>query len=47
MHETEDWQEVLTDNGWTDDFVTGDQFEEFLEEQDARVSGTLEDLGLI
>src|ERR687889_2542812 len=45
MHETEDWQQVLTDNGWTDDFITGDEFEQFLEEQDTRVSGTLEDLG--
>ena len=47
MHETEEWQQVLTDNGWTDDFITGDEFEQFLEEQDTRVSGTLEDLGLI
>jgi putative tricarboxylic transport membrane protein len=47
MHETEDWQQVVTDNGWTDDFITGDEFETFLEEQDTRVSGTLEQLGLI
>ena len=47
MHETEEWQKVLTDNGWTDDFKTGDEFAQFLEEQDDRVSGTLEELGLI
>jgi len=47
MHETEAWQQVLVDNGWTDDFITGDEFEQFLREQDLRVSGTLDELGLI
>jgi putative tricarboxylic transport membrane protein len=47
MHDTSDWQQVLEDNGWTDAFVTGDDFGVFLEEQDQRVSGTLQDLGLI
>jgi len=47
MHETEDWQQTLTDNGWTDDFKTGDDFETFLQEQDERVSTTLDDLGLL
>ena len=28
------------EHGWTDDFKTGDDFEEFLEEQDDRVSAT-------
>ncbi len=47
MHETEEWQRVLADNGWTDDFKTGADFEQFIDEQDERVSGTLADLGLI
>jgi putative tricarboxylic transport membrane protein len=47
MHDTEAWQQVLADNGWTDDFKTGDDFATFIEEQDERVSGTLEELGLI
>jgi putative tricarboxylic transport membrane protein len=47
MHATEEWQEVLSDNGWTDDFKTGEEFAQFLEEQDDRVSGTLEELDLI
>ena len=47
MHETEEWQEQLETNGWTDDFKVGDDFTTFIEEQDARVSGTLEELGLI
>ena len=47
MHDTEQWQEQLEANGWTDDFKVGDEFTTFIEEQDERVSGTLEELGLI
>lgn len=47
MHDTPAWQQALEDNGWTDAFTTGDDFEDFLQEQDQRVSTTLEDLGLI
>jgi putative tricarboxylic transport membrane protein len=47
MHDSQEWQEILETNGWTDDFKTGDEFATFLEEQDDRVSGTLEELGLI
>jgi len=47
MHDTPAWQDVLTENGWTDDFKTGDDFATFLRAQDDRVSGTLEELGLI
>jgi putative tricarboxylic transport membrane protein len=47
MHETPEWQQVVADNGWTDDFKTGDEFGTFIDEQDQRVSGTLEELGLL
>ncbi|WP_307827846.1 tripartite tricarboxylate transporter substrate binding protein [Nocardioides sp. SYSU D00038] len=47
MHETEAWREQLEAYGWTDDFKTGEEFEEFLAEQDERVSSTLEGLGLL
>jgi putative tricarboxylic transport membrane protein len=47
MHDTEQWQEQLETNGWTDDFKVGDEFTTFIEEQDQRVSGTLQGLGLI
>jgi putative tricarboxylic transport membrane protein len=47
MHDTDAWQEQLQANGWTDDFKTGDDFTSFIEEQDERVSGTLDELGLI
>lgn len=47
MHESPEWQQVVEDNGWTDDFRTGEEFGTFIEEQDERVSGTLEELGLL
>ena len=47
MHDTDDWKKQLTENGWTDDFKTGDDFSEFIEQQDDRVTGTLKELGLI
>ncbi|WP_183095141.1 Bug family tripartite tricarboxylate transporter substrate binding protein [Nocardioides stalactiti] len=46
MHETDEWQEALADNGWIDSFATGDEFAAFLEEQDRRVADTLKELGL-
>jgi putative tricarboxylic transport membrane protein len=47
MHGTQQWKEALVKNGWTDAFVTGAQFEQFLKDQDNRVSSTLTDLGLV
>lgn len=46
MHGTKEWEEALADNGWTDNFATGQEFEDFLAEQDARVADTLKELGL-
>jgi putative tricarboxylic transport membrane protein len=47
MHDTDAWAEQLESYGWTDDFKTGDDFAEFIDEQDERVSSTLEELGLL
>jgi putative tricarboxylic transport membrane protein len=46
MHETEEWQDALERNGWSDNFATGQEFEDFLVEQDTRVADTLKELGL-
>ncbi|MHA7276148.1 Bug family tripartite tricarboxylate transporter substrate binding protein [Arthrobacter sp. Hz1] len=46
MHGTPEWQEALESNGWSDAFLTGDEFESFLTEQDKRVSDVLAELGL-
>jgi putative tricarboxylic transport membrane protein len=37
---------VLKDQGWTDSFVTGDEFGSFLGEESQRVQGVLSELGL-
>jgi putative tricarboxylic transport membrane protein len=47
LHGTQQWKDALTKNGWTDAFTTGAAFEQFLEDQDARVSSTLTELGLL
>ena len=46
MHDTPEWRDALERNGWTDNFATGKEFEDFLVEQDARVADTLKELGL-
>ncbi|WP_246861429.1 tripartite tricarboxylate transporter substrate binding protein [Nocardioides sp. SYSU D00065] len=47
MHATPEWQQALEDNGWIDEFKTGDDFDTFLQEQDERVATTLEELELL
>ncbi len=47
MHDSQGWQDQLAEKGWTDDFKTGDDFAAFIDEQDERVSGTLQELGLL
>ena len=30
MHDSDAWKKVLEDKGWTDSFVTGDEFSSYL-----------------
>jgi putative tricarboxylic transport membrane protein len=46
VHDSEAWQQVLEDQGWTDSFATGDEFGSFLDEESQRVEGVLSELGL-
>lgn len=46
MHDTPEWREALETNGWIDNFMVGEEFEEFLIEQNDRVESTLKELGL-
>jgi len=46
MHSSPEWQQALEDNGWTDAFMTGDEFESFLTRESERVQGVLSGLGL-
>ncbi|MCP2626749.1 tripartite tricarboxylate transporter substrate-binding protein [Mycolicibacterium smegmatis] len=47
LHNTDEWKEAMVKNGWSDAFTTGPEFEQFLKDQDERVSTTLTDLGLL
>jgi putative tricarboxylic transport membrane protein len=47
MHDSPERQQALEDNGWIDAYKTGDEFDQYLEEQDARVASTLKELNLI
>lgn len=46
MHGTDAWKEALKTHSWSDAFLTGDEFETFLSEQDKRVADVLTKLGL-
>ena len=46
MHDSPEWQQALEDNGWTDAFMAGDEFESFLVSESERVQGVLSGLGL-
>lgn len=46
MHDSAEWKEALATNGWSDAFMTGEEFSTFLTEQDERVASVLKTLGL-
>ena len=46
MHDSDAWQQVLEDQGWTDAFSTGDEFSSFLDTESKRVQDVLSGLGL-
>jgi putative tricarboxylic transport membrane protein len=46
MHDSDAWQKVLEDQGWTDAFQTGDEFSGFMQEESDRVESVLTELGL-
>jgi putative tricarboxylic transport membrane protein len=46
MHDSDAWQAVLEEQGWTDAFVPGDEFGDFLADESERVEGVMSELGL-
>jgi putative tricarboxylic transport membrane protein len=46
MHDSDAWKKTLTDQGWTDAFMTGDDFGSFLDEESGRVESVMSELGL-
>ncbi len=47
LHDSDGWQEALKTNGWTDAFLTGDDFTSFVKAQEGRVEEVLTKLGLV
>jgi putative tricarboxylic transport membrane protein len=47
MHDSASWKKSLEDNGWTDAFVTGDDFSKFLADESDRVQSVMGELGLV
>lgn len=46
LHGTAEWRDTLHRNNWSDSFSTGEEFDRFLLEEDARVRGLITELGL-
>jgi putative tricarboxylic transport membrane protein len=46
MHDSQQWKDALAKNGWTDAFMTGDEYGTFLKSEDQRVGDVLSQLGL-
>jgi putative tricarboxylic transport membrane protein len=47
LHETDAWTTAEEENGWTDSYLTGDDFGDYIEEQNELVEDLLGELGLI
>jgi putative tricarboxylic transport membrane protein len=46
LHDTGAWDDALAENGWTDAFMTGDDFGKYIETENDRVKSVLAELGL-
>lgn len=47
LNDSAAWSTLLEEKGWTDAFLAGDEFESFITENIADVSGTLKNIGLV
>lgn len=47
LHGSPAWQEQVERNGWTDSYLSGAEFAAFLDEEEERVRGVLQDIGLV
>jgi putative tricarboxylic transport membrane protein len=46
MHDSQQWKDALAQNGWTDAFITGEEFGAFITSENQRVGDVLSELGL-
>jgi len=47
LHDSAEWKEALTRNGWDDTFLAGDEFASFIKDEQETTSTVLRDLGLV
>ncbi len=47
LAESESWQATLTENGWDDAFLAGEEFDTYLGENITEIQGILQDIGLV
>jgi putative tricarboxylic transport membrane protein len=47
VHGSQPWQDALKKNGWTDAYLTGDDFKTYLNELKTEIGETLKSLGLV
>jgi putative tricarboxylic transport membrane protein len=47
MYETQEWQDIRENRGWTDFFVSGEDFVAFLGQQELEMAALLRELGLL
>ena len=47
LHDSESWQQALEANGWTDFYLSGEDYAQFLDDERARVDTVLREVGLV
>jgi putative tricarboxylic transport membrane protein len=47
LHDSEGWQQALEANGWTDYYLSGEGYAQFLDEERVRVDTVLREVGLV
>jgi putative tricarboxylic transport membrane protein len=47
LHDSKEWKDALTKNGWTDTFLAGDEFATFIKDERETTTTVLKDLGLV
>jgi putative tricarboxylic transport membrane protein len=47
MVKSDGWKKILTDKNWLDLYLAGDDFAKFLTAENARITDTLKQIGLV
>jgi putative tricarboxylic transport membrane protein len=47
LHKTKAWKDAEKENGWTDSYLTGSKFGDYIDEQNKQVEDLLSELGLV